>query len=267
MTDRESYDLFGRCSDGTVVITALPEKQNYRFRTDDAEGMYRKVLELGKHSNVYISVNPRGNDLPNGARGGDDDVDQLFAIVADCDVFGPAHVEKDLPPDKDSTVGLLQSLPLKPTRLDDSGYGIYAYYIFESPFPITDEEARLKAKGTTEGFGRYLAGEFAKRGWKLDNVFSISHMFRAPGSLNHKLNQPVSCHVVDWSGQFYSLEDFAAYYRAPEPVRSEPFKADPRAVGSAERIMERCPFVQKLKDDPNAVTEPEWKAACSSVWS
>ena len=101
MNDRESYDLFSRCADGTIVITALPEKKNYRYRTTDAEGMYRKVVELGKDTNVlYISVNPRGDDLPDGARGGDDDVNQLFAIVADCDVFGEAHKEKELPPDK-----------------------------------------------------------------------------------------------------------------------------------------------------------------------
>lgn len=29
--------------------------------------------------------------------------------------------------------------------------------------------------------------------------------------------------------------------------------------------MERCPFVQKLRDDPDGVTEPEWKAACSNI--
>lgn len=265
MNDRESYDFFSRCADGTIVITALPEKKNYRFRTTDAEGMYRKVVELGKDTNVYISVNPRGDDLPDGARGGDDDVNQLFAIVADCDVFGEAHKEKELPPDKDSVISLLTSLPLKPTRLDDSGYGIYAYYIFETPYQITDEASMQMAKGTTEGFGRYLASEFSEKGWKLDNVFSISHMFRAPGSLNHKLDTPVPCRVIDFTGTFYSINDFSAYYKAPEPVRTEPFKADPRAVGSADRIMECCPFIQKLRDDPDSVTEPEWKAACSNI--
>lgn len=265
MTDRESYDLFSRGAGGTIVITALPEKKNYRYRTTDAEGMYRKVVELGKDTNVYISVNPRRCDLPDGVRGGDDDVKELFAIVADCDVFGEAHKEKELPPDKDAAISLLNSLPLKPTRLDDSGYGIYAYYIFEKPYSIADEASMQMAKGTTEGFGRYLASKFSEKGWKLDNVFSISHMFRAPGSLNHKLDTPVPCRVIDFTGTFHSIDDFSAYYKAPEPVRTEPFKADPRTVGSAQRIMERCPFVQKLRDDPDSVTEPEWKAACSNI--
>lgn len=230
MNDRESHDIFSRCGDGTIVITALPEKKNYRYHATDAEGMYRKVVELGKSTNVYISVNPRGDDLPDGARGGDDDVRQLLSIIADCDVFGEARAEKELPPDKDSVISLLTALPIKPTRLDDSGYGIYAWYIFEEPYRITDEETLRKAKGITEGFGRYLASEFSKKGWKLDNVFSISHMFRAPGSLNHKLDTPVPCHMIDFSGTFYSIDDFEDYYKAPESVKTEPFKADPRAT-------------------------------------
>ena len=72
MNDRESYDHFSRCADGTIVITALPEKKNYRYRTTDAKGMYRKVVELGKDTNVYISVNPRVDDLPDGAGKGSD---------------------------------------------------------------------------------------------------------------------------------------------------------------------------------------------------
>ena len=45
----------------------------------------------------------------------------------------------------------------------------------------------------------------------------------------------------------------------------EPFEVDERVVGSADRIMEHCPFVRKMLDDPNAVTEPEWKAACDNI--
>ena len=48
----------------------------------------------------------------------------------------------------------------------------------------------------------------------------------------------------------------------PEKI---PFEADERVIGSADRIMDGCLFCRKMLDDPNAVTEPEWKAQGSNI--
>lgn len=258
MDDREFYKLFG----DAIIITTLPDKQNYRFTADE---VYDRVVELGKDRNVYINPNTRRADLPPHLRGEDDDVETLIAFVTDIDAHGPAHKETELPPDKALAMAFLNEMKIKPTGFVDSGYGIYGYYIFSKPVPLADDDIRERAKGLLRGFGKLLMGEAAKRGWKLDNVYSISHMFRAPGSLNHKLEAPAPCEVLSFDGPRYTLEDFAEYYEKSPACDREPFEADPETTGSAERIMERCAFVQKLVNDPNGVTEPEWKAMCDNI--
>jgi putative DNA primase/helicase len=258
MDNREFYALFG----DEVIITTLPDRKHYRIPAGEVTD---RVAELGLGRNVYINPNPRRADLPAHLRGEDDDVERLIVIVADVDVFGPAHKENDLPPDKTSAMAFLNEMKIKPTGFVDSGYGIYGYYLFKAPIRLSDEETLDRAKGINRGFGRMLIDEATKRGWKLDNVYNISHMFRAPGSLNHKLDEPVPCEIISFDGPRYTIEDFAEYYEKAPSFDREPFEADPESVGSASRIMERCAFVQKLKDDPNGVTEPEWKAMCDNI--
>jgi len=258
MENRDFYKLFG----SETIYTTLPDKKHYRIPADEA---YDRVTELGKSQNVYISPNPRRADLPPHLRGEDDDVDTLIAFVADVDVLGPAHKETNLPPDKDAAIAFLHGIKIKPTGFVDSGYGIYGYYLFATPVSFTDDEARERAKGLLRGFGKLLMSEASKLGWKLDNVYNLSHMFRAPGSLNHKLEEPAPCNVLTFDGPRYTLADFNEYYVKPASFDREPFEADPETVGSAQRIMERCLFVQKLTNDPNGVTEPEWKAMCDNI--
>ena len=258
MDDREFYKLFG----DAVIITTLPDRKHYRVSADE---VYDRVVELGKSRNVYINPNTRRADLPPHLRGEDDDVEMLIAFVADIDIHGPAHKEIELPPDKESAKAFLNEMKIKPSGFVDSGYGIYGYYLFKEPVSLADDDTRERAKGLLRGFGKLLMEEAAKRGWKLDNVYNISHMFRAPGSLNHKLDEPVPCRVLSFDGPRYALEDFSEYYEKSPSFEREPFEADPETTGSANRIMERCAFVQKLKNEPNGVTEPEWKAMCDNI--
>lgn len=258
MENRDFYKLFG----SEAIYTTLPEKRHYRIPADEA---YDRVTELGKSQNVYISPNPRRADLPVHLRGEDDDVETLIAFVADVDVLGSAHKETALPPDKDTAIAFLDGMKIKPTGYVDSGYGIYGYYIFAAPVSLADDETRERAKGLLRGFGKMLMSAAAERGWKLDNVYNLSHMFRVPGSLNHKLDEPVPCSVLSFDGPRYTLADFDEYYEKSTAFDREPFEADPETIGSAQRIMERCLFVQKLTSDPNSVTEPEWKAMCDNI--
>ena len=258
MENRDFYKLFG----SEAIYTTLPEKRHYRIPADEA---YDRVTELGKSQNVYISPNPRRADLPVHLRGEDDDVETLIAVVADVDVLGSAHKETALPPDKDTAIAFLDGMKIKPTGYVDSGYGIYGYYIFAAPVSLADDETRERAKGLLRGFGKMLMSAAAERGWKLDNVYNLSHMFRVPGSLNHKLDEPVPCSVLSFDGPRYTLADFDEYYEKSTAFDREPFEADPETIGSAQRIMERCLFVQKLTSDPNSVTEPEWKAMCDNI--
>lgn len=266
MNNMEFYEDLTRCRDGTVIITAFDQENNISlFRSNDPAVLKSHVERLSQtHKAVYVNTNLMVTELPDGMRGADDDVLAINAIPCDCDIAGPAHVEKKLPENADRVLELLNPFP-KPTYLIDSGHGLYPMWFFSKPAMLNEGENRKYIKGILNGFGKAIISEFANHGYKLDNVFSESHMFRAPGSLNKKLDTPAKCHVLWNSGIYYSLEDFMTYYREPETIEHEPFEVDARYVGSADRIMERCSFVRKLVEDPEGVTEPEWKAMCDNI--
>lgn len=264
MNNRKFYEYVNR-GGGKKVITSLPGKIHKQFATDELDEMCDYIIEKGKDENVYLNPNSRRADLPPGARGSDDDITSVIAFVADVDVLGPAHKEQNLPPTKEAAIDAINEASIKPSVIVDSGYGIYAYYFFENPIDVTNEESRKYVSSLYKGFGKYLTDMFAEKGWKLDPVFNLSHMFRAPGSLNHKLdNEKPECRVTIDNGIFYSIEDFEPYYI--KPVQADiPFEADAREVGSADRMYDNCAFIQKMVKEPNAVTEPEWKAELSNI--
>ena len=220
-----------------AIYTTLPGKKHYRFSADEA---YDRV-RTRKDRNVYISPNPRRSDLPLHLRGEDDDVKRhCLCCGYRC---RPAHKETCLPPDKDTAVAFLNEMKIKPT-----GFVIQVRYLwllhFRTPVSLADDDVRERVKGMLRGFGKMLMSEGLNRGWKLDNVYNISHMFRAPGSLNHKLDEPVACGVMSFDGPRYTIEEFEEYYEKTPTFDREPFEADPETVGSAQRILDRCPFVQ-----------------------
>lgn len=231
----EFCNLFGG---GEVLITTLPDKNQYPAPTSDAPDL---VELLSMSNDVYLNVNPRRAGRPPTVRGDDDDVESLAAIVVDMDVTGPTHKDTALPQSKDEAMAFFDTLPVKPTAYVDSGGGIQGYYFFESSISLANPDTRKQVEGILEGFGRMVTSEAAKKGWKHDSVFRLSHMFRAPGSLNRKLDPPVTCKVILINGKRYSLADFDPFYVEPQATQKEQIEAllAKQDIGSDELLSDK----------------------------
>lgn len=258
--------LFGKCTDCKITIVTFPDKTIRHYPAEELERFISDILQLGPHNNTYFNVNPRAKDLPDGLRGTSSDVTHLCALYSDFDIAGPAHTETNLPKTGEDVWELLNNCPFPPTVIIHTGYGIHAYWILETPLRLDTPASRDVAERTLSGLGRYFTEKSKEHGWKLDNVFDLARVLRAPGSCNHKLKDPVESRIIHDSGIYYTLEDFAEYMDLAQTVpATSVFQADGRTVGSAERIMERCAVAQTLLDDPETVSEPVWHALCSNI--
>lgn len=265
MTNREYYELLLRSKDGIITVTVFGKNGGKQiFRCSSAEEIEEVVSAHLEGYNTYIDPNLRRTDLPSGLRGGDEDVTVVNCLTADVDIRGPAHTEQKLPETIGDALKPLEGFP-PPPLLIDSGYGVYGVWVFKEPIPIAMDADREKVEQVFSGFGKAVMQAYEAAGYKIDNVFNISHLFRVPGSRNNKLDSPAECRILENSGIFYTLEDFAAYRDTTLQPEKIPFEADERVVGSADRIMDGCLFCRKMLDDPNAVTEPEWKAQGSNI--
>lgn len=257
--------LFGQCDGNAVTLMTLPNKHITHYKAEDIARVSEDAERMGAKENTYFSVWPRRNDIPDGIRGGSDDTKYMTCLFADYDIFSPAHKAAELPLSKEAVLDCLQKSDNPPTVIVDSGYGLYPFWILKEPVLIADEPTRNKAYGILRGYGSFLIQEFKAKGWLLDNVFDPARMLRASGSNNFKLKDPAPCRILWESGIFYTLKNFSSYYEAPATVENEPFLVDKRIIGSAGRIMDGCLLAQKMRNEPDSVTEPEWKAICSNA--
>lgn len=211
MTNREYYELLLRSKDGILTVTAFGKNGGRQiFRCSSVEEIEEVVSAHLEGYNSYIDPNLRRTDLPPGLRGGDEDVTVVNCLTADVDIRGPAHTEQKLPETIGDALKPLEGFP-PPTLLIDSGYGVYGVWVFKEPIPITKDADREEVERVFSGFGKAAMQAYEAAGYKIDNVFNISHLFRVPGSRNNKLDSPAECRILENSGIFYTLEDFAAY--------------------------------------------------------
>ncbi len=204
-------DLFGKCTDCKLTVIAYPSGMVRHYSSEDLEKMLSDIDELGKTQDTYINMCPRVVSVADGKRGSAEDVACIKALYSDIDVKGEAHKSGNLFPSKDAAVSYIKSLEKQPTYLVDTGYGIDAVYMLKQPYTMSDTDARKAGEVVLGGWGSYMQQEAERLGYEIDNVFDTARMLRAPGTLNHKLDQPVESKVIEYSGVYYDMEDFEGY--------------------------------------------------------
>ena len=170
------------------------DKKTYPFEIADTKHtMVKKAIELSNSGfDVYHCVNPV-NVKPSGKRGDESVVAYQTACIVDIDIASDAHKQSDLAPSFDVAKSYL---PFQPSILIHSGYGLHAYYVFDSPIAITDEN-REQIKQRNELLLDVVRSR--SNGNKIDGVGDLPRILRTPGTFNYKLgkdNTPL-CHIVE----------------------------------------------------------------------
>lgn len=176
---------------------------NHSFKVGDIEAMAEKAIELSDCGiDVWHSVNTVCIEPADGKRGDETVVSYQTAIVVDIDIRSDAH--KGDPSlfvaDFDEAKSFL---PFTPSLIIHSGYGLHAYYIFDTPIKITDDnrEKIKRRNNLVLDITRLRAN-----GKKIDGVGDLPRIMRTPGTFNYKLgadNAPL-CHIVEDSGLLFS---------------------------------------------------------------
>lgn len=169
----------------------------YTFEINDSEqrkAMAAKAVELSdKGFDLWHSVNPV-NVKPSDVKRGDENVvSYQTACIVDIDIASDAHKQSDLAPSFDVAKSYL---PFQPSILINSSYGLHAYYVFDSPIAITDENReQIKQRN------KLLLDVVRSRsnGKKIDGVGDLPRILRTPGTFNYKLGKdnPPLCHIVE----------------------------------------------------------------------
>ena len=265
------HQLYGKIPEPHFAYLWTKQQGIYSFVISDEsqrETMAIKAVELANNGvDIWHSVNPVCIQPTSGKRGDELVISYQIAVVVDIDIRSDAH--KDDPSLLAADFNEAKSfLPFTPSIIINSGYGLHAYYIFDTPIKITDEnrEELKRRNNLLLDIIRLRAN-----GKKIDGVGDLPRILRTPGTFNCKLgkdNAPL-CHIVEDSGLLFSPneldEKFGAMLLAETP------KAQPTTTTTTksaqtfnENFSDNRDFnifrVRRMLDfiPPSSLTYDEW---------
>ena len=176
-----------------------------------------KAVELADNGiDVWHSVNTVCVQPTNGKRGDEHVVSYQTAIVTDIDISGEAHKSTNLAANFEEAKSFL---PFTPSLILNSGHGGQAYFIFDQPILITDQNReQLKYRNNFMlNVIRNNAG-----GKTIDGVGDLPRVMRTPGTFNYKLgtNNAPMCYVVEDSGLLFSPEQIDEKLKAAIQIQT-----------------------------------------------
>ena len=241
----------------------------YSFDVSDKtqlEAMARKAVELSDSGvDIWHSVNPVSVEPTDSKRGDEKSVSYQIAVVADIDIRSDAHKgdPSKLAADFDEAKSFL---PFTPSLIIDSGYGLHAYYIFDSPIKITDDNREELKRRNNLLLDVIRQRANAK---KIDGVGDLPRILRTPGTYNYKLgkdNAPL-CHIVEDSGLRFSpneLDERMKVLIQPQAQKSQVTNSPPKK--SKKDFADDSDFnsfrVRRMLDfiSPSSLTYDDWLA-------
>lgn len=139
--------LYSKIPEPHFAYLFTKQRGIFPFQINDESqrmAMAIKAVELSSIGvDVWHSVNTVSVQPTNGKRGDETIVSYQTAIVTDIDISGSAHKSTNLVVNFDQAKSFL---PIKPSILLDSGHGAQAYYIFNQPILITEQNLFMFAQ-------------------------------------------------------------------------------------------------------------------------
>ena len=212
--------LYGKITALHFAYLWTKQRGIFSFNISDEtqrSAMAIKAVELSDNGvNVWHSINPVCVQPTDGKRGDETVVSYQIACVVDIDISSNAHKSDNLATSFEEAKSFL---PFTPSIIINSGYGLHAYYIFETPIKITNENReQLKRRNN-------LLLEIIRlraNGKKIDGVGDLPRIMRTPGTFNYKLgkeNSPL-CHIVEDSGLRFTPDELDAKLGAIIPAET-----------------------------------------------
>lgn len=257
-------EIYKGCDEGYITLTLLPERRTLWFKLSELEKLEQAIKKYSNKTNVYFGVCLRKRILPNNLRGKDNDISTVTTLYADIDIKSKAHAQTALPSSVKEAADFLNSLPLKATIIVNSGNGLHAYWLLDTPVKIQSAKDQEYISSVFKGWSRLLSLKANELGWKLDNVSDLARVLRVPGSINHKLKNMAICKVLGNNGTRYQLAKFEPYVGGSEINNERVQKSKPQR-GDAQRILEKCDFIRYCKDNAKILPEPYWHAMITNL--
>lgn len=208
--------------------------------------------------NVFFGVSLTDKPFPENRRAGVKDINLQLGIWIDIDVQGGTHIGEKYPQSREVAMAFL---PLKPSIVINSGYGIHAYYLFSKALVIGEynrDEATERNRKFIE-IVRNNAGVYKEA---VDSVQDLSRILRLPGTFNYKIedDKPPICWVIQDNAVKYNLAELDEFIDAnykPTPQTEQKINISAHEVGNKNFIPQNLLTEQQPRKNLKEVTRKD----------
>ena len=260
---------------------------------------------FGVSFSMGLTDKPVLSDKGYPKKASDSDIVAIPCLWCDIDIKSDVHAEENLFPNIEAVLSMidskLQPLGLYPNIIVNSGYGIHAYWIFDSPivFKSNDDNRQLAESLLTniQAVIRLCSKDSTiddtadSKGYSIDPTADLSRIFRIPGSFNWKgdpdpESAPIAKVIRD-DGKTFDVEDLTSKInfaldelqgvsgvpspmsdrntQAVEKKRSRRVSESLVSNGNFKLMIDNCAFIRYVVENFNTTPEPILKDALTNL--
>jgi hypothetical protein len=190
-TSGQTKFLEAICGDGGGLLSIsytmdshLKSLRSDFFNASDIASIEKHLASLPKGAQVVFNF-ARIAKKPATGRGKITDTHAFSVIGMDIDIADPKKPNKSLPSNIDEAVAALETLPLPPSILVNSGSGLHAYWVLDEDLVVSDGSDLKHAREFVANFYRGVVSDLPQ--YNFDHTHDLARSFRMPGSTNLKV--------------------------------------------------------------------------------
>jgi len=220
-----------------LTIWINPGKQSLHMPAENIHTLddtdVADLHDIAGDRNVYFGLGLRdARRLDEQHQGGKNVIVAMPGLWLDIDFFDPkAHKALNLPKDLDEASVVLDQMP-DPSALVHSGYGVQVGWFFNNPIILDTPTRRTQAQKAYAAWQAPLIALAAKHGWQLDNTASIQRVWRLPGFMNHKTDDPKLVELLYCNADIrYEPEELGLNMPAARSLKETTQESTPEVAG------------------------------------
>ncbi len=255
--------MFVDCS-GFVTTWTKQRKVTKAFPVSDLAAIATELAEASLTEDTYIAISTQAAPPTGNSRGSEATVVSLPGLFADIDLASEKGSDKNYPRDREEALQILESFPIKPTSLIDTGNGFHAHFDFEKPLLVHSEGDRVVIKKLSADFQRVLGSHFKKHGRNIDSVGDIVRLCRLPGTLNHKSDPPKPVTLVYYKPEHRLTREWLEAFLETNRPKSLTTDQKVRRLAKHDSILQGCSWYRNVVvEGAQTCSEPDWFAGAS----
>jgi P4 family phage/plasmid primase-like protien len=263
--------LYGNESNGWLTLWTSEDKKTKWYKVQELESAVNDAMNLRESKNVYFGLGLRKENLGEYKRGANKDIISLPCVWVEIDIKGGIHAADNLPTEEE-VQSILNTFPLEPSIVNNSGGGLHCYWLLDQPARIYNKKNMQSAERMLIRFQSVFIRLARAKGLKIDNTADLARVLRVAGTFNRKGEpKPVGTQLFKPDNR-YSIMDLSESIEEMESkLPSAPIERRERREYEGEipdakyvdKITNGCHFIHDYLDHKETAPYDEWIAALS----